>query len=198
MIQQSSQPRPYAGHTFLNMARCTIFLHVMSLGVMRTDVIALSSPLDTAFFSLLKGSYEQLLGRALVPKVLDDVGEANWLYHDAPFAVLAQNTADDPAFVYANIAAQRLFAYSWEEFSGLPSRLSAPVADRAARNRLMAGVLSHGYAEGYRGLRVAGTGQRFWIEDVTIWNLMDADADGAGSGDTVRGQAALIRAWSNA
>ncbi|MER6442785.1 MEKHLA domain-containing protein [Streptomyces sp. NPDC001185] len=156
-------------------------------------MISVSSPLDTAFFSLLNGSYQRLLSRALVPKVHNALSDPYWLYYDAPFAVLAQDTADDPVFVYANTAAQRLFAYSWEEFSGLPSRLSAPVADREARDRLMTGVLSHGYAEGYRGLRETGTGRRFWIEDVTIWNLSEDGADGA-----VLGQAALIRSCSDA
>jgi hypothetical protein len=154
-------------------------------------VLSAPLPLDVAFVSLLCGSYERLLGRPLASGAVDGEDIARWLYHDAPFAVLAQDAADDPAFVYANIAAQRRFAYSWEEFSGLPSRLSAPSADRAARNRLMAGVLSDGYVEGYRGLRESGAGQRFWIEDVTIWNL-------AGTDGTVRGQAAVIPSWSDA
>ncbi|MCX4428975.1 MEKHLA domain-containing protein [Streptomyces mirabilis] len=61
----------------------------------------------------------------------------------------------------------------------------------SAGGEVKAGVRSQGYAEGYRGLRESGTGRRFWIEDVTIWNL--AGADGA-----VRGQAALIHSWSDA
>ncbi|MEU2867410.1 MEKHLA domain-containing protein [Streptomyces mirabilis] len=104
---------------------------------MRNDVISVALPLDTAFFSLLSGSYQRLLGRALAPGLPNGADAAGWLYHDAPFAVLAQDTADDPAFVYANTSAQRLFAYSWQEFVGLPSRLSAPVAGRGARDRLI-------------------------------------------------------------
>jgi hypothetical protein len=149
------------------------------------------SPLDAAFFSLLSGSYERLLGPSLTPADLKGTDAARWLYGEAPFAVLAQDVSDDPAFVYANIAAQRCFSYSWKEFLGMPSRLSAPVADRSARERLMAGVRRNGYVEGYRGLREGGTGRMFWIEDVTIWNL--ADMDGA-----VRGQAALVSSWSDA
>ncbi|MEU2426476.1 MEKHLA domain-containing protein [Streptomyces sp. NPDC007851] len=158
---------------------------------MRTDVFSVSSPLDTAFFTLLNGSHERLLERPLVPDVPSGAEAASWLYHDAPFAVLAQDAADDPVFIYANNAAQRLFAYSWEEFRGLPSRLSAPVADRSARDRLMAEAMGNGYVEGYRGLRESGAGRRFWIEDVTIWNLTETDG-------TVRGQAAIIRSWSDA
>jgi len=38
---------------------------------------------------------------------------------------------------------------------------------------------------------VSGSGQLFWIEDVTIWNL-------AGEDGVVRGQAAVIPSWSDA
>jgi len=31
------------------------------------------------------------------------------------------------------------------------------------------------FATGYRGLRVGRSGRPFWIEDVTMWDLMDAD-----------------------
>lgn len=157
---------------------------------MGTEVLAVPSPWDAAFNSLLCDSYERLLGHPLVSDAPDETDIAHWLYHDAPFAVLAQNVADDPVFVYANIAAQQCFGYAWDEFSGLPSRLSAPSADRAARERLMAGVKQEGYVTGYRGLRQSKSGRQFWIEDVTIWNLIDTSG-------TVRGQAALISSWSN-
>jgi hypothetical protein len=154
-------------------------------------LLSVPTPADTKFFSLLTGSYERLLGRPLSTMAATGTDAAWWLYQDAPFALLAQDTSDDPAFVYANISAQRRFEYSWEEFSGLSSRLSAPVADRAARDRLMKGILRDGYVEGYRGLRESATGRRFWIEDVTIWNLLDAEG-------TVQGQAALVPSWSDA
>jgi hypothetical protein len=139
----------------------------------------------------LSGSYQRLVGRSLTSGSPAGADSADWLYREAPFALLAQDASDDPAFVYANTAAQRRFEYSWEEFRGLPSRLSAPPADRSERERLLAGVLRDGYFEGYRGLRESATGRRFWIEDVTIWNLADADGP-------IRGQAALIPAWSDA
>lgn len=154
-------------------------------------MLAVDSPLSPAFTALLCDSYLRAVGKPLASEVRNERDDPAWLYHDAPFALLAQDATEDPAFVYANIRAQRCFEYSWEEFSGLPSRLSAPSADRAARDRLMGGVRRDGYVEGYRGLREAKSGRRFWIEDVTIWNL--ADPDGA-----VLGQAALIRSWSDA
>ncbi|MFJ3671052.1 MEKHLA domain-containing protein [Streptomyces sp. NPDC090106] len=153
-------------------------------------MISVPTPLDPAFFSLLSGSYERLLGRPLVPETSHGTHPADWLYHDAPFAVLVQDGGDDPAFVYANITAQRCFSYSWHEFSGLRSSLSAPIVARAERDHALSDVLRDSVVEGYRGLRISGTGRRFWIEDVTIWNLAELDG-------VVHGQAALIPSWSD-
>jgi hypothetical protein len=55
----------------------------------------------------------------------------------------------------------------------------------------MDGVLRQGYVSGYRGVRIARSGRRFWIEDTTVWNLLDRDG-------TLQGQAALIRGWADA
>ncbi|MBI4756459.1 MAG: MEKHLA domain-containing protein [Betaproteobacteria bacterium] len=41
------------------------------------------------------------------------------------------------------------------------------------------------------GTHLARTGRRFWIEDVTVWNLVDA------AGRT-HGQAATYRSWRDA
>ncbi|SQD95853.1 MULTISPECIES: MEKHLA domain-containing protein [unclassified Parafrankia] len=91
-----------------------------------------------------------------------------------------------PRFVYANITAQRHFEYTWDEFVGMPSRLSARADSRDARRRLMGSVLLLGYASDYRGERTARSGRRFWIEDTTIWNLVDGEG-------VLHGQAALSR-----
>ncbi len=45
--------------------------------------------------------------------------------------------AEDPRFFYANRAAQACFGYSWIEFIGMPSRLSAEMPERAARQKLL-------------------------------------------------------------
>jgi hypothetical protein len=44
---------------------------------------------------------------------------------------------------------------------------------REERAALLAAVARDGFASGYRGLRVAKSGRRFWIEDVTVWNVLD-------------------------
>jgi PAS domain S-box-containing protein len=139
-----------------------------------------------AFMELLLRSHRELLGRELAAAAPAGADPARWLYEEAPFCLLAHDGAADPRFIYANRSAQRCFEYRWEELVGLPSRLSAAPDAREERARLLASVARHGYATGYRGLRVAKSGRRFWIEDVSVWNLIDADG-------STRGQAATYR-----
>ncbi len=135
---------------------------------------------DPDFFALLASSYRRLLGRSLVPEDAD----AAWLYGEAPFAVLAHDTAADPCFVYANRTAQRCFGYSWEEFIGMPSRLSAEAPDRAERARLLETVARDRFVMGYAGLRIAKDGRRFRIADGIIWQLIDSDGINRGQAAT--------------
>lgn len=137
---------------------------------------------DPRFFALLTGSFLRLVGRSLIPE--PDL-EPNWLYESAPFAVLAHDTSADPLFVYANRAAQRAFGYSWDEFVGLPSRLSAEAPEQASRQRLLDAVARDGFVTGYAGIRVAKDGRRFPITEGIIWQLIDEDG-------SVRGQAATF------
>ena len=60
-----------------------------------------------------------------------------------------------------------------------PSRLSAEAPDRAERQALLDAVARNGFMTGYRGLRIASTGRRFWIEDGIVWELLDGTASGA-------------------
>ena len=146
---------------------------------------------DPGFAHLLLSSHQRLTGRSLTPSEFTDTDEAaRWLYESAPFGLLAHDTARDPAFVYANATAQKCFESSWEEFVGLPSRLSAIPAAQGDREAFVRSVTERGFASGYRGLRVAKSGRRFWIEDVTMWNLVDADG-------TCHGQAAVFRSWTD-
>ena len=139
---------------------------------------------DPAFFALLTDSYARLVGTPLVPHGTN----ADWLYRDAPFVVVAHGTDQDPKFIYANQAAQACFEYSWQEFMTLPSRLSAEAPDRAERQKLLDEVARNGFLSGYRGLRVAKSGRRFIIEDGVVWELVDR----AGMR---HGQAATFLSW---
>jgi len=139
---------------------------------------------DPGFFALLADSYARLVGAPLVPPGKD----ADWLYREAPFVVVAHGTDQDPKFIYANKAAQACFEYSWEEFMSLPSRLSAEAPDRAQRQALLQEVARNGFLSGYQGLRVAKSGRRFIIEDGIVWELLDRDG-------MRHGQAATFLSW---
>ena len=144
-----------------------------------------------ALSALLIASYARLVGRALVPAGFGARGAAHWLYEDAPFCVLAHDTAQDPRFVYANKAAQICFEYSWAAFTALPSRLSAEAPDRAERQALLDRVSRDGFATGYAGLRISGSGRRFWIEQGIVWQIIDDDG-------VLHGQGAMFPRWRDA
>ena len=137
------------------------------------------------FFELLCGSYRRIVGKDLVPRVLTQREAVRWLYEDAPFGLLAHDTALDPVFIYGNKSAQRRFEYSWNELTALPSRLSAEAPERQARENFLRQVAERGYVDDYEGIRISKSGKRFPIADVTVWQLIDVDG-------TIRGQAARL------
>jgi MEKHLA domain len=170
-------------------ARPSFFVELRSVNV--TSEGASQAPGRSGQFAdLLARTYASVVGTPLVSAGISGEEAANWLY-EAPFGLLAHDTSPDPLFVYANLAAQQWFEYSWHEIVGMPSRLSAEGDDRETRRIFMDSVRRQGYADEYRGLRVAKTGRRFWIEETTVWNMI---SPGAG----MVGQAALIRRSTDA
>jgi PAS domain S-box-containing protein len=144
------------------------------------------------FASLLLDSHLRVVGTELCARPWStDADAADWLYGEAPFGLLAHDPSGDPRFIYANLTAQKCFGYSWQEFTALPSRLSAVDDDQDDRDAFVAAVTRQGYADGYRGRRVRKDGSLFWIEDVCMWDLVDADGH-------KHGQAAVFRSWSDA
>ena len=136
---------------------------------------------------ILLGSHRQLTGRDLLPASLPPALAACELYH-APFVVLSHDTAADPLFTYANLAAQRAFEMPWREIVGLPSRYSAEPLQRDERQRLLERVASQGYIDDYQGVRISRTGKRFRVSNATVWNL-------SGEHGLPVGQAATFSAW---
>lgn len=130
---------------------------------------------------LLLRSYRHWTGRDLI--VADNPAYA--LYH-APFAVLSHDTAPDPYFTYANLAAQQAFEMPWPAIVTMPSRLSAEPLAQAERERLLQRVAQQGYVDDYQGTRIASSGRRFLVQGATVWNLLDQ------SGQLV-GQAACFK-----
>ncbi|GLS45626.1 MEKHLA domain-containing protein [Methylobacterium brachythecii] len=137
---------------------------------------------DPDFFALLSSSHQRLVGRPLLPAGAN----ARWAYEEAPFALLAHDTDADPLFVYANRMAQESFGYALDEMIGMPSRLSAEAPDRSERDRLLAAVARDGYVAGYSGVRIAKSGRRFPIVDVTVWQLRDEAGIDHGQAATYR------------
>ncbi|GLQ92836.1 MEKHLA domain-containing protein [Dyella acidisoli] len=140
----------------------------------------------SSLYRLLADSYARWLKQPLVDPALSDEQAARWLYEDAPFGLLAHNTHADPLFIYGNVSAQRCFEYSWDELMLLPSRLSAPPQQVQGRKEFLEQVSKQGFASGYRGLRISKSERTFWINDGTVWQLVD-------QAGVLHGQAALFR-----
>jgi hypothetical protein len=137
---------------------------------------------------LLIESYGRMLGRELVPP--GALPERARALYEAPFIVVSHDTASDPVFNYANLAAQRLFEMDWGAFVRTPSRLSAGPVHRDERARLLEEVTRNGYIDNYAGIRVAKSGRQFRIDRATVWNLSDALGRYAG-------QAAVFSDWND-
>ena len=141
--------------------------------------------------ALIIDSHRRVVGRPLADAALDLAAQMDWLDTDAPFGLLAHDTWADPRFVYANLAALSCFEYPEDELIGLPSRLTAEPPDRDERQRLLEDVARDGFVENYRGLRISKSNRRFWIEEATVWMLVDHDGRN-------HGQAAIFRRWRDA
>ncbi|WP_426295037.1 MEKHLA domain-containing protein [Dyadobacter endophyticus] len=111
-----------------------------------------------------------------------------WLHEEAPYGILAHNTAADPRFIYANKHALASFRYTPDEILAVPSRLSASEQDRQERQRMLEIVLRDGIVYNYTGPRVDKYGNSFTIYDGIVWELRNASGE-------VWGQAALF--WTD-
>lgn len=134
---------------------------------------------------LIVTSYRRLTGKPLIDDALSDVVALREAVWNAPRAIVAHGTEDDPIFFYGNRLALQLFEMSFEEFARLPSRLSAEPLAQEARVKLLDKVTLQGYVDNYSGMRIAKSGRRFMITDTTVWNLID-------EGGEHRGQAAVF------
>jgi PAS domain-containing protein len=135
--------------------------------------------------SLIAESHYRLTGRRLV-ELTHEIEAALW---NAPCAIVAHGTERDPIFFYGNATALALFELSFEQFSRLPSRLSAEPLHRDERASLLDRVTRDGFIDDYVGIRVSSSGRRFRIEQATVWNLIDPTGQR-------HGQAAAFDRWT--
>jgi len=136
--------------------------------------------------NLLK-SYLRWTGRELIPPASSPHKRAIMLF-DQPFVVLSHGTQADPILNYGNKAALDLWELTWEEFTKMPSRLTAEPVNREDRDRLLEQVRQNGFIDTYSGVRITGSGRRFLIERGTVWNIVDEK-------DKYVGQAAMFNRW---
>lgn len=138
---------------------------------------------------LMIESYFRKTGRPLFEQDVEisDVAQILW---EAPFALLAHDTNDDPKFVYANKSALSLFECEWSDIIGTPSRHSAAPDKEIQEDRsaLLAKALENGFVDDYEGWRKSFKGKPFKVSNTTIFNIESPGGD-------AMGQAAVLRLW---
>ncbi|MEQ1716601.1 MAG: MEKHLA domain-containing protein [Hyphomicrobium sp.] len=139
---------------------------------------------------LLLDTFERFVGRPLMARTGDPAEDAQRLYL-APFAALSHGIEADPILNYANRIALEMWEMTPEVLVITPSRLTAEPMLREARERVLEETTRRGFISGYEGVRISATGRRFFIQNVTIWNLIDG-------GGRPAGQAATFDRWSDA
>jgi hypothetical protein len=137
----------------------------------------------------LLNSYRYWFRQDLLAPSPDPEALAHQLFF-APFVVLSHGTEADPILNYGNQTALNLWEMAWPDFTQMPSRLTAEPDLREVRSQLLATAAQQGYLTGYKGVRISKTGQRFFIQNATIWKVLDDE-------DNFCGQAATFESWSH-
>jgi hypothetical protein len=136
---------------------------------------------------VLVNSYQKITQEILFPGISNPEELAYLLFY-APYVVVSHGTEVSPIFNYGNLTALQQWKITWEEFTRLPSKYSAPEISQDERNFLLQQAAEKGYIDNYEGVRIAADGSLFKIKKVLLWNVMDD------SGNKL-GQAALFRNW---
>ena len=132
-------------------------------------------------------SYLRWTRHELIPPASSPHERAKTLF-DQAFVVLSHGIQADPILNYGNKAALDLWELTWEEFTKMPSRLTAEPVNREDRDRLLEQVRRNGFIDTYSGVRITGSGQHFLIKRGTVWNIIDEK-------NRYVGQAATFSDW---
>lgn len=138
---------------------------------------------------ILLYSFNYWTGKTLLP--LDNhqsTKEIANLLFKADFVVVSHGCQSDPILNYGNQKALDLWKMDWQTFTSTPSRYTAEAMERSEREKLLAQAKSQGYISNYRGIRIAQNGDRFYIDQAIIWNVVDQEGK-------LWGQAATFRNW---
>ena len=154
---------------------------------MNTGISEPLPPMDLIWIRWLLDSYACWLKRELIDRT-GAIEEQSERLFVAPFVVASHTNAEDPILNYGNRQALALWEGTWEEFTTIPSRLTAEPVNQPERARMLAQVATHGFMTDYQGIRISRTGRRFLIKQATVWNVLDDHR-------TPQGQAATFSQW---
>ncbi|MBW4521567.1 MAG: MEKHLA domain-containing protein [Scytolyngbya sp. HA4215-MV1] len=132
-------------------------------------------------------SFQHWTGKTLLAVAESPIEIAKQLFY-APFVVVSHGTETDPILNYGNQRALELWQMDWQQLIRTPSRYTAEPMEREERDRLLKQAKAQGYISNYQGIRISSTGQRFWIQDVVIWDVLDEQ-------NYCCGQAATFASW---
>lgn len=137
---------------------------------------------------LLLDSYEQLLKLPLMERKGTAEEQAKALFF-APFVVVSHGTQEDPIFNYANQKALQLWEMNWDDFTQMPSRLSAEDVYRDERKQFLQQAAQQDFSELFQFIRITSKGRRFLIDRAIVWNVFDEEHQYCG-------QAAHYKDWT--
>ena len=125
----------------------------------------------------LEISYRNYMNEPLLPgssSSLTKLQLAESLYNLPNQIVLSHGIqSNDPILNYGNKIALDLFKTTWNEFTTMPSRLTAEPTNQAIRAEFMQNVKTNGYVTNYSGIRIACDQKtRFKIENAIVWNIV--------------------------
>ncbi len=144
-------------------------------------------PAIISWSQILVDSFQQLTGNKLVElETPEKMAKALFF---APFAIVSHGIQTDPIFNYGNQTALKLWEITWDNFTTMPSKLSAEAENRETRAVMLQQAATKGYIDNYRGVRISTTGKRFLIEKAIVWNLQDSEGKKCG-------QAATFSHWT--
>lgn len=132
----------------------------------------------------LLNSYKHWTGKELIP-ITSEVPLLKQL-DEAETVILSHGVESDPILNYGNARALALWEMNKEQFNTTPSRLTAEPMEREQRAEFLHNVTSNGYVSNYTGIRISATGRKFYIEEATVWNVIDEQGQYCGQAAAFR------------